>query len=303
MGLWRGWLLVRRTASAFAEAGGTRLAAAIAYYALLSLFPLVITIVAVTGTVLSDEQARQEVIDPIVEALPLTDEGGADLRGALEGAGAGARAVGIVGFLGLLWTASGMMGAIRAGLSAVTGADEGRAFLRGKLVDLAMVLVAGAALFLSTAVMLVGRLAEEQLLEPLGLSGVLGGALVEVVTPVLLAFGVLVALLRLVPATPMAWDGVWRGALGGALALWVLTNCFAIYVENFGRYNAVYGSLGAVVAFLAFVFLASIVLLLTAAAAARWREVARAPRPAGDADGASAVVKARRALAGLVERR
>jgi membrane protein len=94
MALWRGWLLVRRTAGAFAESGGTRLAAAIAYYALLSLFPLVIVLVAAVGTVLSAEQARDQVIEPIVSALPLTEQGAADLRGALEGAGTGARAVG-----------------------------------------------------------------------------------------------------------------------------------------------------------------------------------------------------------------
>jgi membrane protein len=194
-----------------------------------------------------------------------------------------------------------MMGAIRAGLSAVTGAEQRRPFVHGKLVDLAMVLLAGGAILVSTAMTLVSRLAQDELLAPIGLSGAWGVS-VEVVAPVLLAFVVLVALLRLVPATQIAWEGVWRGALGGALALWVLTNCFAFYVQGFSRYNAVYGSLGAVVAFLVFVFLAAIVLLMTAAAAARWCEVGRASRPVAATGGPSPAVRVRRALAGLVGR-
>ncbi len=300
MALWRLWLLVQRTASGFADSGGTRLAAAIAYYALLSLFPLVIALVAGATTVLSQEQARTEVIDPIVEALPLSDQGAADLRDALEGAGRGAGAIGIVGLLALLWTASGMMGAIRSGLTAVTGEHEGRAFLRGKAVDLAMVLLTGSVLLVVTTVTLLTRLADEQVLEPLGLSGA-WGVFVGQMTPVVLAFAVLVALLRFVPAAPISWAGVWRGALVGALGLWVLVNVFALYLENFARYNAVYGSLGTVVALLVFVFLAAVVLLVTAAAAARWSEVASAERPpSGDEPWTSAV---RRALAGLVQRR
>ncbi len=303
MAPWRLWLLTRRTVEGFVESGGTRLAAAIAYYALLSLFPLVITLVAGAATVVSEERARSEVVNPIVEALPLSDEGAADLSDVLAGAGGGAGAVGVVSLVGLLWTASGMMGAIRAGLTAVTRAEDGRPFLRGKLVDLAMVLLTGALLLLSAGITLLTRVADERVLEPLGLSGPLG-VFIGLGTPIVLAFVVLSALLRLVPARPMAWEGVWRGALGGSLALWGLTHGFAFYVENFGRYNAIYGSLGAVVAFLAFVFLASLVLLVTASAASRWPAVARAEKPEpGDGDGEPLTRRIRRALAGLVVRR
>jgi membrane protein len=301
MAPWRLWLLVRSTASGFSESGGTRLAAAIAYYALLSLFPLVITLVAGASLVLSEDEARREIVDPIVDALPLSGSGGEDLREVLLGAGGGAGAVGIAGFVGLLWTASGMMGAIRTGLTAVTHAEQPRPFVLAKLIDIGMVLVTGLLFIAATAITVVLRVADERALEPLGLSGAFG-ALVGLLAPVTLVFIVLSALLRLVPAKPIPWAGVWRGGLGGALALWALANGFAVYVQNFGRYNAIYGSLGAVVVFLVFVFLAAIVLLLTAAAASRWPEVAEARRPEPDDDPDPASVKIRRALAGLVRR-
>jgi membrane protein len=302
MAPWRIWLLVRSTAGAFSESGGTRLAAAIAYYALLSLFPLVIALVAGASLVLSEDEARREIIDPIVDAMPLSAEGGDDLRQVLLDAGGGAGAVGVAGFVGLLWTASGMMGAIRSGLTTVTRAEEGRPFVRGKLVDLGMVLVTGLVFIAATVTTVVLRVADERALEPLGLSGAVG-ALVGLLAPPTLVFIVLSALLRLVPAQPIPWSGAWRGALGGALALWALTNGFALYVGNFGRYNAIYGSLGAVVAFLVFVFLAAALLLVTAAAASRWPEVAEAPPPEPDDHAEPTSRKVLRALTGLVVRR
>ena len=242
------------------------------------------------------------MIDPIIDGLPLSDEGAMDVRKTLAGAtGGGAGAAGLLGLAGLLWTASGMMGAIRAGLTAVTGAEEERPFLRGKLVDLAMVLLAGAVLLVSTLVTVVTRVAGGQALEAVGLLG-WAGTLIGFATSVTLSFAVLTALLRLVPAEPIPWPGVWRGALGGAVGLWVLSTGFGIYVRNFGRYNAVYGSLGAVVALLVFVFLTAILLLVTAAAASRWPDVAGAPRPRSGRDDQSRAQKLRRALTGLVER-
>lgn len=302
MAPWRLWLLVRSTAGAFTESGGTRLAAAIAYYALLSLFPLIIALVAGATLVLSEDEARREIVDPIVEAAPLTDEGGDDLRQILLGARGGAGALGLAGFLGLLWTASGMMGAIRSGLTAVTHADEPRPFLLAKLVDIGMVLMTGACFVAATAITVVLRVADERALEPLGLSGAFG-VLLGLLAPVALVFLVLSALLRLVPSEPIPWAGVWRGGIAGALALWALANGFAFYVQNFGRYNTIYGSLGAVVVFLVFVFLAAIVLLVTAAAASRWTEVAEAEPAEPDDDPEPVAHKVRRALTGLVVRR
>lgn len=302
MAPWRLRLLVQRTAGGFAGAGGTRLAAAIAYYALLSVFPLVIALVAGANLVLGVERARDDVVDEIVAGVPLTGEGSDDLRRILLDAGRAAGTVGALSLLGLLWTASGMMGAIRTGLTAVTGGDEPRPFLAGKAVDVLMVLLTGVLFLCSTALTVATRVAEERL-AALGLPSA-AGVVAGVAAPILLAFGTLVALLRFVPAHPIAWSGVWRGAAGGAAALWVLATGFAIYVGNFGRYNAVYGSLGAVAAVLVFVFLAAVVLLLTAAAAACWDDVRAARRPPEpDPYGRPAGERVRRALVGLVVRR
>jgi membrane protein len=165
-----------------------------------------------------------------------------------------------------------------------------------------MVLLTGVVFIASAGSTVAVRVAGESVLEPIGL-GALTGPLLGVVTPIALAFLVLGALLRLVPAEPIPWSGVWRGAAGGAIAVWALATAFGVYVDNFGRYNALYGSLGAAAALLAFVFLAAIVLLATAAAAAHWPEVAAADQPERTGPAEPVSTKVRRALVGLVVRR
>ncbi|WP_217912751.1 YihY/virulence factor BrkB family protein [Miltoncostaea marina] len=303
MSLWRIRLLARGSLEGFVRSGGTRLAAAIAYYALLSLFPLVIVIVAGANALLPVEGVRDEVVDRIVEPLPLSGDGSADLRDVLLEAGESAGAVGIAGLVGLLWTAGGLMGAIRSGLTEVTGDARPRPFLRGKAVDILMVLVTGLLFLCAAAATIVVRVADEEVLGPLGLSGVAGGLLGAGAT-VAFAAATFVVLLRFVPARPVPWRGALPGALAGAVALYALATGFGLYVGNFGRYNAVYGSLGAVAAFLVFAFLAAIVLLVAASLAACWPEVAdrrRPPEP--DPYGRPASERVRRALAGLVVRR
>lgn len=302
MAPWRLWLLAQRTAGGFIHAGGTRLAAAIAYYALLSVFPLVIALVAGANLLPGVGQARDDIVDEIVAGVPLTGEASDDLRRILLGAGEAAGTVGAVSLLGLLWTASGMMGAIRTGLTAVTGGGEPRPFLVGKALDILMVALTGVLFLCSSALTVATRVAEERIAGS-GLPTA-AGVVLGIAAPILLAFGTLVALLRFVPSHPIAWGGVWAGATGGALALWALGTGFAVYVGNFGRYNAVYGSLGAVAAVLVFVFLAAVVLLVTAAAAACWDEVRAARRaPEPDPYGRPAAERVRRALMGLVVRR
>lgn len=300
--MWRLKLLVQRGAGEFMASGGTRLAAAISYYALLSLVPLFLMLVAGANIVLGSADARERLVDEVVEQLPLTVDGDESIREMLLDAGSGASAVGIAGLAGLLWTASGMMGAIRTGITRVSSSERPRPFILGKLVDLTMVLLTGALVLTSAALTVTIRVAGEEVLERLGIPGT--GALVGILAPIALAFLTLALLLRFVPADPIPWRGAWRGAAGGSVALWCAATGFAFYVDNFARYNVIYGSLGTVVIFLVFVYIAALILLITASASAAWAEIAEMDhRPVDDPYAPPTSLKVRRALRGLVMRR
>lgn len=262
------WDTTKRTVVEFFEDGCTQHAAAISYYGLFSLFPLVILAVVGFGVVASEETVRERVIDLVEDNLPVDrGEGRAQLRDALEGVTDNPGAVGLGGLAGLLFAASGLMGAVRNALNAAWDAsDEGRPFFMGKLVDVALVIAAGLVVTLSFALTLVTRLATRLDEE---LDGV-GGAMAEGVlalgqlSPVLVSFVVFLFVYRVVPATDVALRDALPAALVAAVGFELLKTGFSVYVENFRDYSAVYGSIGAVIAFLFFVFIAANLFLLGA---------------------------------------
>jgi membrane protein len=284
-------LLVERSLSEFADDGCSQLAASIAYHVLFSIFPLAIVLAALSGLVLNATGSQATVVDTIVRNVPLSESGDDQLRTLLLGATGNLSAVGLVGIVGLLYSASGMMAALRAALNGAWDVEQRRPYLRGKLVDVGLVflvaLVAIASLGLTIALRFVGTDSGASWAPSL-----LG--------PLVLAFGVVLFLFRVVPAADVRVHDAWAPALFVAATFTAAENLFALYVGHFGRYNAVYGSLGAVIAFMFFVYLVSQVFLLGAEAAAEWPRV-RASLAGGEADepGRPLAGRLRQGVAGL----
>jgi len=279
MGLlgWRAVEWLRRSLSRFSEVHGGRQSAAIAYYVLLSLFPLILFLASVAGLVLKDEQLRADFVSALADALPITEAGSDDLDAALRGVSSNAGTVGLISLLTLLWTASGMMGAIRGSLDDLDPETPPRPFAQNKAVDLAMVLIAAVLLAASAGLTVATRVARGDVAERVGLSAALYET-ARVVVPIAIGTGLLILLLRYAPSGSPKTRDIWPAAIVGSTALWGLSIGFGAFIDEFGRYNVIYGSLAAVVVFLFFVYLAANLVLLTAAFAAEWRGV-RTGRP------------------------
>lgn len=270
------WKLSEQSVGAFFGHNGTQLAASISYYALFSIFPAAIAMAAIFGLVVKDAQARNDVIDFLLDALPLTEEGGRrDLDSLLDGVTRNSGALGVIGLVGILYSASALMSAVRNSLGAIWGEEHKRPPLTGKALDVLLILALGLLIALSLAAEIVRSFAVD-------LSGGLGflgpaleaaldasGALIPFVLS-LIAFA---ALYRIVPARVHSLRDVWPGVLLAAIGYELAKGGFALYLENFGNYSAVYGSLGAVIAFMVFVYIAAIVFLLGAEFAAHWPPV------------------------------
>ena len=111
-------------------------AAGIAYRVLFSLVPLSIVLVAIFGLVLRDDSLRNDVISEIVDRLPLSDSGSADVTREIEKLASPATGLGLFSLLVFGWAATGMMASLRAGLEVAMRVPRGRPAVRGKLVDL-----------------------------------------------------------------------------------------------------------------------------------------------------------------------
>ena len=275
----------------------THLAAGVAYYVLLSLFPLVIFVVSILGIVLTDDARRARFIDDVIAALPLeaveagqTADGAPaqtqlekNLRDAMNGV-QGFSFIGVLGLVATLWAASGMFGAIRTALDLAWRVDEpNRAYLRRKLVDFAM--LGGLGVFFACTLLATAALSILQASDVLPFAGELPWQLAGHAISRGLALFAFMVLYWLVPDTTASRTRtIWPGALLATVLLWALNNGFGVYVRNLGNYNDVYGTLGAVVVFLFWAYLAAAIILLGAELAAEYgrrRAASVSPSPRG----------------------
>jgi len=254
------------------------MAAAISYYALLSLFPLLIFLVSVLGIFLRNSSLQEDLVSQVLDILPLTqDKGANEVTQAVQAVAGVSVPLTIVGLLGLAWSASAMFGAMRTSLSVAWGSGRRRSLLRQKLVDFAMMAGFGAFFLLSigaTALLRASQEASSDLLGPLSGSSFFFWRAFSFVGPALLSLGAFAALYRYVPSAPVKMSGVWAGAATATVLFELAKNGFSFYLANFSRYDLVYGSLGAVVTFLVGLYLSTSVLLLGAEVAAEYPKVA-----------------------------
>jgi membrane protein len=272
--------LIEHGVTQFFAHGDTQRAAAISFYALFSVFPLAILCVAVLGIVANDTQVRVQVVDFLLDNLPLTeDQGRRQLQNLLLQVTRDVAGFSVLGILTLLFAASGVMGSIRQALNAAFRVEENRPPVQAKLWDLAMVLAFGALVTLSFALTLLDELrasisehADEVIR---GSGGLITRVLIDAgrVIPLAIAILIFAGMFRVVPAKRQKLRDTWPGVLVAAVGYELAKQGFTIYLTHFANYGAIYASLGSVIAFLVFTFLAANIALLGAEMAAEWPRV------------------------------
>jgi membrane protein len=252
------------------------LASSVAYYALLSSFPLALLGSTVAASFLDQADVQASLGQVLHTYLP-QEAARAVQRTVVESVRV-RRPVGALALLAFLWAGSAATGAVRHALNRVLGVSVGRPLWRRKLVDVgATVLFAGlvaASLSLAVVRAVVVRLAPTLGLRLLGLVPeveLLGG-----LGPPLLGFVTLLLAYRILPARRLPWRPLAAGALTATVALEVARAVAFRAFEGFARYQLVYGSLAGAIVFLVWVYAASLLVLAGAAVAAC---AAGQPRP------------------------
>ena len=259
----RGWFsILRRVMAEVKEDNVTLLAAGVAFYAMLAIFPAIIAVVTVYGLVADPNQVEAQVSE-FAKSLPA----GADqlLTEQLQNvvsAGRQSLSIGLaVSLAAVLWTASGGVQGLVKGLNIVYDENETRGFL--KLRGLSLLLTLGAILVVVIALALIAVF--PGVIDNLGLgrAGELAASIARWIVLALLVLVALAVVYRFAPdrATPR-WRWVSWGAVV-ALVLWLLGSIgFSWYVDNFGKYNQTYGALAAVIILLLWLFLSAFAVLL-----------------------------------------
>lgn len=260
-----GWRdIAKRVFSQVQQDQLTLIAAGVAFYTMLAIFPAIIALVSIYALVADPDHVRAQLA-PVVDTLP----GGAgdlvvdQLRTATQ-LGSGGLTLGLVlSILGVLWSVSNGILALIAGVNLVYDEQETRGFLRLRVA--ALLLTAVALVVAAVALGLVAVF--PVVLDLLGL-GTLGRSLANVARWVGLTLLIGVALAALYRYGPDRDRARWRWVSWGAfiaVVLWLAASAaFSLYVSNFSNYHETYGALAGVAILLLWLYLSSFIALLGA---------------------------------------
>lgn len=246
----------------FSETRAAESAASLAYYAIFSLFPLLLLFIAIGSYFLDSAQIYETVIELAQQALPISTQIITEnLHQVLDDR----ETVGLIGLVILLWSASGVFTNLAYNINLAWPQAGRRTFLQRRLMGVRI--IAGLSGLLMLAIILdwlsnllsFVRIANEPFYD-LSL-----WRLVSAVASWLTVFMLFFVLYRWVPTTFVRWRAAFWGALFATIAWQIATAGFAWYVTSgFGRYQLIYGSLGAVVAWLFLIYLISMLTLFGA---------------------------------------
>ena len=261
------WLLRRSGMAAFDD-GCFGIAKGAAYSALLSFFPVLAAAAAILVQMRAEfvsgivERDLSEIVPPdsvelVVEQFRVT----------------GSRPIALLIVAGLIsvWAASGVIKSLIEGFQAVYRVPRNRDFVRQNAVAIALVLLSAAPLICATLLILFGSQVERAVLNWLKVDPVfnplaptwqwlsrMARYAVAFVTTVVVA----AVLYYFGPYREQRWRYVWPGATL-ATVLWLLaTSGFAWYVRHIGHYNVMYGSVGAGIALLVWMYLIALIALI-----------------------------------------
>jgi membrane protein len=263
----RSWLgVLKRTLREFKRDNLTDWAAALTYYGVLAIFPAIIALISIIGLV--GPSATQPILDNLKTLTP----GPANdiLSGAVKqvaNSRGGASVAFFVGIAAAIWSASGYVGAFARASNAIYEVPEGRPFWKLRpmqliVTTLMIFLLAASAI----AVVVTGPIAQ-QLGDVVG-AGSTAVTVWDIAKWPVIALVVTLMLSVLYFAAPNVKQPGFRWiTVGGLVALVVLlvaSALFALYVANFSSYNKTYGALGGVIAFLVWLWVANLAVLLGA---------------------------------------
>jgi len=236
----------------------TRYAASLAYYAIFSIFPLLLLTVTLLSNVIGLAQAREQILRLVGtffpgESLKLIEDN--VILALRQG-----QSFGIVAVLGLSWAALSLFSNLTVALDNIFHPRQWRPMWHKRLLALIMTVALGILLVISLLTSVTLRVIGILLLDR-------PNTILTIMTlflPLGLNVTIFALLFRYVPRSPVRWDAIWPAAVFGGIGLNLAQRGFWWYLENFGNFSLIYGSLGTVIVLLVWVYLSAMLGLLSA---------------------------------------
>ena len=236
-------------------------AASIAYYALLSLFPFLRLVISMLGAVTADDADRVSVLSFVFRYFPTQLD---FVTGQLDALRAARLQLGVAGSLALIWGSLGVFGAVTSAVNEAWGVEKQRSFWKHRLVSFLMLVAAGGVMMLALLLVSLIQMAQATWFGAM-LASYTWLTTLQTYAVRNLATGLLVIGLGLVfyfiPNAKTRFRDVWVGAVLTGL-LWRLAfQGFAWYIRVNAGLKMIHGSVAAVIVFLLWVYVSSIILM------------------------------------------
>lgn len=249
----------------FSEDRGLLFAAAISFFGLISLIPLLLLAVAVLGYITgSYDAAREQVVSVVRNFIPVGTEA---LEQNLQAVSRQSGLLGGLGLLGLLWVGSQVFVILQQVMNVALGAKARVGFLRARATALAVVIVVGVLFALSVGItslltairdfdVRIWSLGTDDLEVVWDFLGVLMPFVISI-----LAFGLAY---RFLPSKRIGTAGPIIGGITAGLLFEVAKHAFRWYVTDIANFSRIYGSLGGVVILVLWIYYVSVIAVLGA---------------------------------------
>lgn len=186
------------------------------------------------------------------------------------------------GSIALVYIVSRTYIRLTKGLSVAFGSTRKRNVIWANVLGFLMAVISLAAVLVAFNLVVIGRRWMDQLLDAAHITGFwqFFGRYLRYPFAFLLIFLVVLLIYRVCPTKKVSLRDLWPGALFFTMAWVLMTRAFGIYISSFGRYNLIYGALGALMILMAWFYMSSFLLLLGGEISAAIHEV-RTERQAG----------------------
>lgn len=252
----------RRAVTAFLNHEALQYAGSMAYFAVLSVFQLLVLGVVIGSFFLGDGAAREYVVEQVDAGSPLDAD---TVAGVIDAVIESRGSIGIITVGFLLWAALGIFSALSNGINRVFENAPKRGFLKDKLIGLLLMGLTGALAVGSLVIGIVTGVLQQVADEvTFGAGGATVVWLTGLLAPIVLIFIAFWVIYRVVPTRPVGWMEVLPGAVV-ATALWTLLRFgFTWYATDVASYDSSFGPISTGVTLLVFLYFASVIVLLGA---------------------------------------
>ncbi|KQO45102.1 MULTISPECIES: YihY/virulence factor BrkB family protein [unclassified Frigoribacterium] len=245
----------------------TDLAAALTYYAVLAIFPALLAIVSLLGVVGQADSTAKTLLD-LVSQFGSEDVAALLREPIMQLTGSPAAGVAlVVGVLGALWSASGYVGAFGRAMNRVYGIDEGRPIWKLRPTMLGVTAFTVVLIVIAALILVISGPVAETVGDLVGLGSTAVFVWDIAKLPILAIIAIVIVAVLYYWAPNVKQPKFKWMSLGSlvALVIWLVASVgFAFYIANFSNYNKTYGSLGAVIVFLLWLWITNNALLFGA---------------------------------------